>query len=152
MPAAIALSRCRIADVVLLAQLAGDSFGRRVQVARLSDDFSPAAAVIGEVAQRDRVDAIMRSRWSGPRRPCNLRTAAGPPWRTRKWNRHRRHPRRWTGRPWRKDGSALAVDPDGVDHDLTLAYQLLQIDERRVAGRVVAVGNQHDRLLLMAAG
>ena len=41
----------RIAEGILLAQFVGDAAGRAIEVARIADDFGPAAAVFGDVAQ-----------------------------------------------------------------------------------------------------
>ena len=51
--------RRRIAEVVLLAQFVGDARGRRVEIARVADDLGAPAAVVGHVAQRGDVDAIV---------------------------------------------------------------------------------------------
>src|SRR5207247_1049248 len=78
MPAAVSLHERWIAEVILLAQLVGDAGGGRVQIARLTDDFSAAAAVVRHVAQRRDVHAVV-ARPAARRRPdaaLRERTAA----------------------------------------------------------------------------
>src|SRR5262245_38226976 len=59
MPAAVLLTGRRIAEVVLLAQSARDAGSRRIQIARVADDFRAAAAVVCHVPQGRDVDAIV---------------------------------------------------------------------------------------------
>src|SRR5438132_671378 len=61
-PPAIFLSRRWIAQVVLLAQLVGDTRGRGVEIPRIADNLGAAAAVVGHVAQRGDVDAVVTAR------------------------------------------------------------------------------------------
>src|SRR5712691_2436645 len=58
-PAAVFLAAGWITQVVLLAQLVGDVGGRRIEVARVPHDFGAAAAVVGHIAQRRDVHAIV---------------------------------------------------------------------------------------------
>src|SRR5947207_4172762 len=58
-PAAVLLAAGWITQVVLLAQLVGDVGGRRIEVACVPHDFGAAAAVVGHIAQRRDVHAIV---------------------------------------------------------------------------------------------
>src|SRR5687767_4736549 len=58
-PPAVAMARTRVPDVVLLAQLVGDTRGCRVEIARVTNQFGAAAAIVGDLAQRDDVDSIV---------------------------------------------------------------------------------------------
>src|SRR5262245_47071390 len=58
-PSAVLLAGARVAQVVLLAQLVGDTRGRAVEVAEPAHDFRPTASVVGDLAQRLRVYALV---------------------------------------------------------------------------------------------
>src|SRR3954452_8465596 len=78
MPSSVLLAFGRVAEIVLPAQFVGDVRGRRIQIARIADDFGAAAAVVGHVTQRDDVDAVVIALLRA--RPA---LAAAASWRTR---------------------------------------------------------------------
>ena len=91
-PAAVLLPGRRVAEVVLLAQFVGDARRRRIEIARVADDLGAAAAVVGHVAQRDDIHAIVDRR-AATRPPAARRPAAGlPPGRRRRPRGNRRPP------------------------------------------------------------
>src|SRR5215467_11548433 len=60
-PAAVLPSERGVAQVVLLAQFVGDAGSGRIEVAGIAHDLGAASAVVGDLAQRGGVDAIVRA-------------------------------------------------------------------------------------------
>ena len=155
MPPAVFLPGRGVAEVVLLAQFVGDARGRRIEIAGIAHDFGSSAAVVGQVAQRGDVDAIVRPAarpaaavppvppigGRGGGQPLPPRGAPGNGSRNRQRNA-RRLQRRASNRRL-----ALAVDADGIDEHLALPNLLLEIAHAELAGGVVAVGDHDQRLL-----
>src|SRR5437763_11699457 len=141
MPATVFLSAGGIAEVVLLAQLAGDAGSRRIQVAGAADDFRPPAAVIGHIPQCRDVHTIVardprpaRTLADKLRRQRLQRKASARASRKRhrngQWNARRllrRRPPQYFG---------LAVDAHRVDQYFALANQLLDLADVRTTGRI----------------
>src|SRR4051812_4531346 len=169
-PAAVLGSRCRVPEVVLLAQFGGGAGGRGIQVACRADDLGAPAAVIGNVAQGGDVDAVVRhaapARGSAPRsriarcghRRWRRRGRWTPAWDRKRQRNRPRHPAPLSeGRhvatprervpPRRSRGRA--VDADRVDQHFALANQLLDREDVGAAARVVAVRDDQDGLLLV---
>src|SRR5436190_15450989 len=105
-PAAVLRPRGGVTQVVLLAQLVGDAGDGGIEIAHPADDLGTAAAVVGDVAQRGDVDAIVAgaagSRASAPRNGTGRRLRHGrrrgrAPARHGKG--HRDRARRLAGRP-----------------------------------------------------
>src|SRR5204863_3962293 len=69
-PPSVSPSGRLIAEIVLLAQLVGDACRRRIEVARTADDLGAPAAVVGHVAERRDVHAIVEPRGLPVRRPA----------------------------------------------------------------------------------
>src|SRR5580765_1075385 len=123
MPATVLVSVRPITEIVLPAQFIRDASRGRVEIVRVANDLGSPAAVVGQVAQRDDVDAfVVRLPPAGPssaaaRRllgPTRSRPAsASGKW---KWHRHRRARRRRVLRRRR----ALAVDANRVDEHFAL--------------------------------
>src|SRR5205823_3788878 len=134
MPAAVLRAGGLVAEVILLAQLVGDARGGRIQIARIADDLGTTAAVVGHVAQRLDVDAIVvasapagaasatagRSADGTARRPPADSAADRRIARSSAWKGHRNRNTRWPRRRRRVGLLALAVDPDRVHEDLAL--------------------------------
>src|SRR4051812_4335435 len=168
-PASVLRALRGVAHVVLLAQFIRDAGGGRIQVAREADDLGAPAAVVGDVAQRGDVDAIVVAAVA----PARVAGAAG-----RTLRRLRRRRRRLRPAPGDREGertrlTALAaaherragpleagrrvvvahlrlrrgIDADRVDQHFGLANQLLHREHVGAAAGVVAVGDDHDRLL-----
>src|SRR6476646_815002 len=156
MPPSVFRSGGRVPQVVLLAQFVGDARGSGIDVARIPNDLSAAAAVISHVAERDHVDALVA--WPRPRTAVaakNLRSnrkASTRPAPGRKWVRHRRRPPRNTLRRRTPNGVVgVAVDPDSVDQHFALADLLFELTHPDMARGVVAIRDDHNRLFLILA-
>src|SRR5262249_7372996 len=147
----------RVAEIVLLAQFVGDAFSRRIDVARIANDLGTAATIVRQVAQRDNVDAIVS--WPASRIAAALtenlsQQREAPTWPASpgKWIRYgRRTPRGDRRRSTPNDVVAFAVDAHRIDDHFALANLLLEIADADMARRVVAVGNDHERLFLVSA-
>src|SRR5512138_3657185 len=77
-PLAILRSIRRVSQVVLAAELVGNAGRRGIQIACTADDLGPPAAVVGDLAQRERVHAIVHA-------PSASRIRRGVRWRRRWW-------------------------------------------------------------------
>ena len=142
-PAAVFLSARRIAEVVLLAQLVGDAGGRRIEIARIADDLGAAAAVVGHVAQRHDVDAIVvqTAASTSAAAPATAPRRAAGAGRSAACRRTDRAPGKRhvatapepaaRGGGWRDGRFAFAVDPDRVDQHFGLANLRLELADRR---------------------
>src|SRR5438105_10492846 len=134
MPLAVFRAARLVSQIVLLAQFVGDARRRGIEIVRVANDLRAAAAIVGHVAQRRDVDAIVRvaARTSAPSaraasaasdwRERAGTTAAAP---ARKRKRKRRRQTRW--RRLRTHGVALSVDADRVHEHFGLANETLHL-------------------------
>src|SRR5262245_22612318 len=58
MPTAVLVAAVRVTHVVLLAQFVGDARCRCVKAVKATDDFRPSTSVVGDLAQRLRIDPL----------------------------------------------------------------------------------------------
>src|SRR5215467_3015924 len=72
MPAPVLFSERGISKVVLLAQLVGNRRRRRIQVPRIANDFGVPSAVVGHLAERACIHAVV----AAPAGPAALSAAA----------------------------------------------------------------------------
>src|SRR5262245_26474747 len=154
MPPAVFLPTGWVAQIVLLAQLVGDACRRGIEIVRVADDLGPTAAVVGEFAERQTVN------WVGamldvPPTGGALRIGRGPArtpataaWRKRKGHRQASRPTSLIQRrpPERRP---FAIDADRIHERLALANASARVVQCALAGRVVAIGDDHQRLLLI---
>src|SRR6266545_5938382 len=133
MPPSVLHAGGRVPEIVLAAQLVGNSGGCGIQIARTSYDLGASAAVVGDFAQRSHVHMVVIRAISAARRRRRERRRRGRRWPATATAGHREWPRNW--QPWRlrtlsaalADANrlvavlGLAVDPDRVDQHLGLA-------------------------------
>src|SRR6187549_207076 len=149
MPAAILVDGTGVPEEVLLAQLVSDASRRIVETVEAADDFRPASRVIGDLTQCVGIHALT---WA-PRPRRRSAPAGRVTWPLTTTARERK--RKVGGKlRWRLNHTRRvfggAVDAERVDEDLALADPLPQRIHADRTVRIVAIGNDEQRLLPVA--
>src|SRR5688572_20122276 len=131
-PAVVLLGAAGIPQVVLLAQLVGDSRGGGVEAVEAADDLRPAAGVVSDLPQRIAVDALAAAGTRPGSTDLRERRPASPREGERDRHRHLWRPCR------RRTAPRRAVHAQRVDQHLALANQLPQLGDAGIAVGVVA--------------